>query len=83
MTKKIVGTCGNCGGNVTVPMVWHGIYPPKPSCDSCGASPKRDKAEILDMEPRPARLPGKKWESLEDLTSHLNGWARDRLKYLG
>lgn len=26
--KTAVGTCGRCGGPVTVPFVWHGVIPP-------------------------------------------------------
>lgn len=42
MNDKIVGTCGKCGGIVTVPTIWHGIYPPVPTCNSCGATVKNN-----------------------------------------
>lgn len=36
MSDIIKGTCGACGGPVTVPAVWMGINPPTPSCKQCG-----------------------------------------------
>lgn len=34
---KPVGRCSLCGGLVTIPMVWHGVQPPKATCEACGA----------------------------------------------
>jgi len=34
--KKLVGKCGNCGGRVFIPTIWHGVNPPHPQCESCG-----------------------------------------------
>lgn len=34
---KAMGKCSQCGGIVSVPEVWHGIFLPKPTCESCGA----------------------------------------------
>lgn len=50
--KEIVGTCGNCGGPVTVPVVWHGINPPRPTCDQCGAHPVQSFGPVLPMAPK-------------------------------
>lgn len=51
MSTRTVGTCGRCGGAVTVPMAWLGVYPPTPQCCRCGATPKQSHGPILDMEP--------------------------------
>lgn len=48
---QVLGECGNCGGSVVVPTVWHGIYPPKPSCTSCGSTPKSNNKPI-QMNPK-------------------------------
>lgn len=53
MTTQIVGTCGNCGGPVEVPTVWHGIYPPAPACRHCGATAKQDFGPRMPMNPSP------------------------------
>lgn len=37
MNDKVVGKCGACGGEVTVPELWWGVNPPKPTCVRCGA----------------------------------------------
>lgn len=37
MGIKIIGKCSLCGGKVTIPDVWWGIYPPDETCSSCGA----------------------------------------------
>jgi hypothetical protein len=33
----ILGICNLCGGNVTVPDVWPGIFLPKGKCEDCEA----------------------------------------------
>ena len=45
-----VGTCGLCGGRVTVPGVWQSIIPPVPTCESCGAS-VAEHGPVLPMNP--------------------------------
>lgn len=40
MSEQSVGTCGRCGGPVTVPSVWMGLLPPTPTCQKCGATMK-------------------------------------------
>ena len=53
--KRTVGTCGRCGGPVTVPLVFHSISPPTPSCDACGARPKQAHGPVMDMDRRVSR----------------------------
>lgn len=50
MTVRVIGTCGNCGGSVEVPAVWYGIYPPVPTCRSCGAVPANAFGPVLPMK---------------------------------
>jgi len=49
--KTTVGTCGCCGGRVSVPMVWHGVVPPIPTCESCGATVRQAFGPVLPMDP--------------------------------
>lgn len=49
----IVGTCSICGGPVTVPETWMGIYQPIPKCESCGAIEKQPFGPVIPMEPNP------------------------------
>lgn len=51
MTVKTIGTCGNCGGPITVPMFWGGPTPAPAHCDWCGARPKRVFGPEFEMEP--------------------------------
>jgi len=53
---NVVGKCGNCGGNVTLPRAWYGIDPPEPTCKSCGAVAK-SHLPVVEMEPARARQP--------------------------
>lgn len=50
MSSRTVGTCSICGGRVSVPDHWMGIYPPVPSCDSCGAHMKQPHGPVVPME---------------------------------
>lgn len=52
MSVRVIGTCGLCGGQVTVPGAWFGINPPVPKCDSCHATMKHT-GPILPMNPAP------------------------------
>lgn len=54
MTMQTIGTCGNCGGRVTVPTFYHSIIPPVPSCESCGATVAQH-GPVLPMQPAPRR----------------------------
>lgn len=44
------GTCSICKGLVTTPDVWMGIYPPIPTCISCGAKAKQPHGPVIEME---------------------------------
>lgn len=50
---RIIGTCGLCGGRVTVPTVFMSIIPPTPTCESCGAQVA--EGPVLPMKPAPVR----------------------------
>lgn len=54
--SRTVGTCGACGGRVSVPSVWHGVVPPVPECESCGRTPKQPHGPKIEMDERPGRL---------------------------
>lgn len=52
MSYQILGRCSLCGGTVTVPHFWHGIYPPQPTCQKCGATAQ---LPTLPMQPKNER----------------------------
>lgn len=52
MSHRVVGTCSLCGGAVTVPAVWCGIFPPTPTCAACGAE-AACHGPVIPMKPRP------------------------------
>ena len=41
MNKQTVGRCSQCGGAVTLPLLWGGVNPPVATCDDCGATEDR------------------------------------------
>lgn len=45
-----IGTCGICGGPVSIPSVWFGTVPPDAACERCGARPKNQYGPVLPME---------------------------------
>jgi len=51
--KTTIGTCGACGGPVTVPTVWMGVNPPIPQCEHCHRTPKHSHGPVIPMEERP------------------------------
>lgn len=56
MSNMTVGTCSICGGRVSVPMVWHGIIPPTPTCENCGAVAAQH-GPVIPMQPAtPVRI---------------------------
>lgn len=55
---QIVGTCSICGGQVTVPSVWHSIIPPEPTCQSCGAVAASHGPVISMVKPAPRSSTG-------------------------
>lgn len=48
--KITIGTCGACGGPVTIPTIWHGVTPPTPQCDRCGATPANPHGPVIEMQ---------------------------------
>lgn len=50
MLEKTIGTCGNCGGPVTVPIVFWSVRRPRPTCAACGATPKQAYGPVIEME---------------------------------
>lgn len=49
-----VGTCGNCGGRVTIPRDWYGVTPPIPACESCGARVRQPYGPVVPMQKPPS-----------------------------
>jgi hypothetical protein len=49
--KIVIGTCSVCGGPVSVPAVWHGIIPPTPTCERCGAVKADNYGPVIPMIP--------------------------------
>lgn len=49
----VIGTCGNCGGPVSVPAIWHGVSRPTPRCERCHAAPQQSFGPILPMRSTP------------------------------
>jgi hypothetical protein len=54
MSKKTIGSCGICGGAVTVPDPWWGVVPPTPTCEECGAE-AAPPGPVIPMRPRRRR----------------------------
>ena len=50
MTQTI-GTCGACGGPVTVPSAWMGLHPPRPQCRLCQRQTKPGLPVLEMVEP--------------------------------
>ena len=50
MSYRVIGDCGSCGGQVTVPMIWLGVIPPEPACQSCGKKAVGHKRKIIPMK---------------------------------
>lgn len=50
-----IGTCSICGGAVTTPMHWGGLFPPIPTCKDCGAIAQPNYGAVIPMQPRPQR----------------------------
>jgi hypothetical protein len=50
-SRSTVGTCGSCGGRVSVPTVWMSVVPPVPMCETCGATARPDHGPVVPMNP--------------------------------
>ena len=46
----VIGTCGNCGGAVKTPDIWHGVHQPTPCCERCGAIPINPHGNTIQMQ---------------------------------
>ena len=49
LSGEVIGECSICGGDVCVPRIWHGVNPPKPRCNGCGAVAR--SGPVIDMRP--------------------------------
>ena len=54
--KQIIGTCSICGGDVTMPIIWYSIYPPRPTCNKCGAVAADERKPIIPMIEREEKV---------------------------
>jgi len=65
-----IGTCGNCGGRVSVPTTWSATVPPTPMCESCGSVPLNPHGPPMPMQPipRPQQPIGSLLESMANLS---------------
>ena len=72
INSQTIGTCGNCGGPVTVPMIWHGVNNPTPRCERCYATPRESFGPTIPMNPAPSRtaysVPGSLFSSARQTT---------------
>jgi len=66
--NSIIGTCSICGGPVSVPSIWHGIHPPQPTCERCGAIAAQH-GPIIPMQPNSIRITysGNSGQTIENL----------------
>lgn len=49
MSNHVIGTCGNCGGPVSLPVAWYGTQRATPTCENCGAKAKVAHGPTLPM----------------------------------
>ena len=72
MSYTIVGKCSLCGGRVTLPNVWFGVYPPEPQCQKCGATHhKEDTMPVLKMRPV-------KKTSMDDFWTKFSNYVKEK-----
>lgn len=50
MNVVVIGTCSLCGGPVSAPSQWYGIFPPTPQCAQCGAT-AASNGPVIPMTP--------------------------------
>lgn len=53
---KVIGSCGNCGGDVTIPENWMSTAPAEPTCKSCGAKAKKKLPKIDMVDSKPSKI---------------------------
>lgn len=53
-SRTVVGICSICGGNVSQPMYWNGLFVPEPTCDSCGAV--KSPLPVIQMVHAPKKI---------------------------
>jgi hypothetical protein len=51
VNEKVIGRCGNCGGEVTVPLSFMSTMKPVPTCNQCGSTAKT-AGPVIPMNPR-------------------------------
>jgi len=62
MSKRTIGKCSICGGEVTVPDVFWSVIPPRPQCEQCGAYASRTAGlptvpmSPMKIRPQPFRV---------------------------
>lgn len=76
MGNTIVGTCSICGGAVTVPLAWWGIFPPTPTCSSCGAVEASPHGPVVEMRPRAPTFTGTGTGTIPTITQMSDGTWR-------
>lgn len=70
--KRVIGTCGNCGGPVEAYIFLHYVGPmPPPKCHQCGAEPANAHGPVIPMK----RTPSPDDPSPYDL-SRARGWMK-------
>lgn len=52
---QVIGSCSLCGGRVVLPIVWWGVIPPTPTCETCGAV-RDDRGLVIPMRPAGQRI---------------------------
>ncbi len=53
MDNSIIGQCSECGGIVSVPIVWYSVNRPVPRCERCHATANIVKnLPIIPMQPK-------------------------------
>jgi hypothetical protein len=52
VSNRPIGRCSICGGIVSIYQgSWYGIYPPPPTCESCGTVADTVPDKIIPMSP--------------------------------
>ena len=64
---RVIGTCSECGGPVTVPQIWMGVHPPTPQCLSCHAIPENPFGPEIKMKKQ-------SWSPCRELYGPARSW---------